>query len=213
LIAGHTGKLIPFTILSDSTQPIRLPAESKPAGRGRSPQGLRDYLSLVVATCGVGYIKLAPGTWGSGVGVLIYLLWRKAAPRLFVFSYQHGEGAGAVVSQQTAIGLVLLLVITLIGIAAASRAAELMGRKDPGQVVIDEVAGQLITLSILPAVAGWKGILAGFLLFRLFDIWKPYPIRSLEILPGGMGIVLDDVAAGFYGLITLSVLMTVRLMF
>ena len=198
--------------MSDSP-PIRLTADGKPATGPIKPAGLRDYLSLFIATCVVGYIPIAPGTWGSAVGVGLYVIWQKVAPRIFLYSYAHGEGAGAVVSQQTTIGLVLLLIVTLVGIAAATRAAELMGRKDPGKVVIDEVAGQLITLAILPATAGWKGLLAGFLLFRAFDIWKPFPVRKLEMLPGGIGIVLDDVAAGIYAMIVLSVILTARLIF
>ncbi len=182
-------------------------------GKPRSPSGLTDYLSLAIATCGVGYIKLAPGTWGSAVGVGFYLLWRWAAAKLFLFELGHGVGMGALVWIQTSLGLLLLVAVTLIGVAAASRTCTLLGSKDPGKIVVDEVVGQLITLSILPAFAGWKGILAGFLLFRAFDIWKPYPVRKLELLPGGLGVVMDDVFAGFYAAVVLSVFLTLRLLF
>ena len=186
--------------LSEPTQP-------------RSPSSFKDYLSLAIATCGVGYIKLAPGTWGSAVGVGLYLLWRWAATKLFLFELGHGVGAGAVIWIQTSLGLLLLVAVTLIGIAAASRVCVILGLKDPGKIVIDEVAGQLITLAILPAFAGWKGILAGFLLFRAFDIWKPYPVRKLELLPGGLGVVMDDVFAGLYAAVVLSLFLTIRLIF
>lgn len=185
---------------------------SKPS-QPRSPSSFSDYLSLAIATCGVGYIKLAPGTWGSAVGVGLYLLWRWAAAQLFLFELKRGLGFGALVWIQTTLGLILLAAVTLMGIAAASRTCSILGVKDPGKIVVDEVAGQLITLSILPAFAGWKGILAGFLLFRAFDIWKPYPVRKLELLPGGLGVVMDDVFAGFYAAIVLSVLLTIRLLF
>jgi phosphatidylglycerophosphatase A len=188
---------------------IKLSEPSQP----RSPSSFSDYLSLAIATCGVGYIKLAPGTWGSAVGVGLYLVWRWAAAHLFLFELRGGMGVGAVVWIQTTLGLLLLVAVTLIGIAAASRTCSLLASKDPGKIVIDEVAGQLITLAILPSFAGWKGILAGFLLFRLFDIWKPFPVRKLELLPGGLGVVMDDVFAGLYAAIVLSVFLTIRLIF
>lgn len=179
----------------------------------RSPAGFLDYASLAIATCGVGYIKLAPGTWGSAVGVGLYILWRWAAAQLFLFELRHGVGMGALVWIQTSLGLLLLVAVTLIGVAASSRVCKIWNLKDPGKIVVDEVVGQLITLSILPAFAGWKGILAGFLLFRAFDIWKPFPVRKFELLPGGLGVVMDDVFAGFYAAVVLSVLLTIRLLF
>ena len=96
----------------------------------------------------------------------------------------------------TAIGLALL--VTLIGIPAATLVARGSGVKDPQFVVIDEVAGQLVALVAVPLA--WKSFLAGFILFRVFDIVKPPPVRQLEALPEGAGIVFDDVAAGFYAL-------------
>jgi len=95
-----------------------------------------------------------------------------------------------------AIGLALL--VTLIGIPAATRVARGSGIKDPQFVVIDEVAGQLVALIGIPLT--WKSFLAGFILFRVFDIVKPPPVRQLEAIPEGAGIVLDDVAAGLCAL-------------
>jgi phosphatidylglycerophosphatase A len=95
-----------------------------------------------------------------------------------------------------AIGLAVL--ITLIGISAATQVARGSGVKDPQFVVIDEVAGQLVALIAVPLA--WKTFLAGFILFRAFDILKPPPVRQLEAIPEGSGIMLDDVAAGFYAL-------------
>jgi phosphatidylglycerophosphatase A len=99
----------------------------------------------------------------------------------------------------------LAIVITLIGIPAATRVALASARKDPNFVVIDEVAGQLIALIAVPLA--WKTFLAGFILFRVFDILKPFPVRQLERLPEGAGIVLDDVAAGIYALAVMQVLL------
>jgi phosphatidylglycerophosphatase A len=92
-----------------------------------------------------------------------------------------------------------------VGIPAATLEARGCGRKDPSHVVIDEVAGQLVTLIACPLL--WKPMLVGFILFRAFDIVKPPPIRRLERLPEGTGIVVDDVGAGIYGLVVLQVLL------
>jgi len=133
-------------------------------------------LAVWFATAGpAGYAPVAPGTAGSAVGVLIYVAtWR------------------ATVNQQ----LLLLLAITLAGIWAADAAARHFGKGDPSHVVIDEVAGQLLTFAGLSV--GGPGILLGFLLFRLLDIIKPWPARQLESLHGGLGIMADDLMAAVY---------------
>ena len=107
-----------------------------------------------------------------------------------------------------AIELVVITLVTLIGIWAASRAERIFQRKDPSQVVIDEVAGQLIALLSVPlwVMGPWRlFIFFAFLLFRAFDIIKPYPVRRLEALESGLGIVLDDVAAGAYAAVLVSI--------
>ena len=93
--------------------------------------------------------------------------------------------------------------ITLIGIPPSTVVARESGIKDPGFVVIDEVAGQMIALIGVPV--HWKYLLAGFILFRSFDIVKPFPLRRLEALPGGTGIMMDDVGAGLYALVLLQI--------
>ncbi|MGA9997981.1 MAG: phosphatidylglycerophosphatase A [Pyrinomonadaceae bacterium] len=170
---------------------------------------LVDYVALAVATCGVGFMPLAPGTWGSLIGVLLYLLLRAASVRLFFVYGLMGERSfnnAGVESLFVVALLCLILVVTLAGIWAATRAENLFGRKDPGAVVVDEVAGQLIAFLFVPFAVGlsWWVILAGFLLFRLFDIWKPYPIRRLEVLESGLGIMADDVLAGIYAAVVLA---------
>ena len=135
-----------------------------------------DTLSRAVATgFGSGYAPFAPGTAGSLVGLLLFL-----------------PIAGLAWPTQ----LAATAAVTLVGVLAAGHVARILGRKDPGLVVVDEVAGQWITFVALPVTP--VTALAGFLLFRLMDIVKPWPARDLEQLPGGFGIMADDVAAGIY---------------
>jgi phosphatidylglycerophosphatase A len=135
-----------------------------------------DACAKLVATgLGSGYSPFAPGTAGSIVGLLLFL-----------------PLAGVTWPAQ----LAAIAAVTLVGALAAGRVARGMGRKDPGLVVVDEVAGQWITFLALPFTPVIA--LAGFLLFRVMDIVKPWPARDLERLPGGWGIMADDVAAGIY---------------
>ena len=148
-----------------------------------------DYLALGIATCGVGYLPLIPGTFGSLVGVGIFFLLRRTP-------------AGLVVA---------IVVVTLAGIWAGSRTEELAGRKDPGKVVIDEVAGQLIAMLPLAFFQQWSivPVMISFALFRFFDIVKPYPANRLQDLKGGSGIMLDDLVAGVYAAVIVTILMKV----
>lgn len=97
------------------------------------------------------------------------------------------------------------LVLFVVGVWAAGEAEKYFGRTDPGQVVIDEVVGQMLTVLLIPH-ATWKWLLGGFLLFRAFDIVKPFPARQAERIPRGWGIMVDDVIAGLYGLAVLTVI-------
>jgi phosphatidylglycerophosphatase A len=103
------------------------------------------------------------------------------------------------------VNIALAALTVAVGIPAATRVARSSGLKDPQFVVIDETAGQLITL--IGAPLAWKSFFAGFILFRAFDIVKPFPIRRLEHLPEGIGIVVDDVAAGLYALAVMQLLL------
>ena len=152
-----------------------------------------DYLALAISTWGVGYLPLAPGTWGSLVGVLIFLLIGRLSDVRTTFLLAS---------------LVVIVLVTLAGIWAASQVERLMQRKDPGRVVVDEVAGQLISLLPLAwvggAFSGW--VIVSFILFRFFDIVKPYPARRFEALRGGLGIMADDLVAGVYGALITAIL-------
>ena len=173
----------------------------------RSPHGFLDYLSLAVSTFGVGYFPIAPGTWGSAVGVVVYLfvVWAVGAASIALFG-TDGHATDAFYADARAILCLALLAFSLFGIWAANRANDLQGNSDPSQTVVDEVMGQLITFLFIPFTFSWKLILAGFLLFRLFDIWKPYPIDSLQSLPGGVGVCADDIVAGVYAGVVLMVI-------
>lgn len=172
-----------------------------------------DYAALAVATCGVGFMPLAPGTWGSAVGVGVYMLVRWASASLFLRATAAGWELPPLYAFRTTFELALIIAVTLAGTWAATRCEKLLGRKDPGVVVVDEVAGQLITFLFVPWDAGLWAIVAGFLAFRLFDIWKPYPIRRLEALESGLGVMADDVLAGAYAATLMSLLTFLYLLF
>jgi len=138
---------------------------------------------------GAGWLRPAPGTWGSLATVLLWWL------------------LGSHLPPAVRVPIILLLIagVVAVGIPAATLEERGCGRKDPNHVVIDEVAGQLVALIACPLV--WQALLAGFILFRGFDIVKPPPVRSLERLPEGTGIVVDDLGAGLYALIALQLLL------
>lgn len=150
---------------------------SKPLWAQKTP-----WAWIVGTVCGAGLLKPGPGTYGS----IAALLWWMAAARLHPAHLVLWTVLAAIA-------------VTLIGIPAATIVAKESGKKDPQHVVIDEAAGQLIALIAIKP--DWRHALISLVLFRLFDIVKPPPCRKLEDLPGGMGIMMDDVAAGLYALI------------
>jgi len=180
------------------------------AAPGRRTAG--DYAALGLATCGVGYMPLAPGTWGSAVGVGLYVLVGWAAGLLFARLTRYGVEPRQFEAFRTTFELLVVIGVTLAGTWAATRCERLLRRKDPGTVVIDEVAGQLITFLFVPRDAGLWALVAGFFAFRLFDIWKPYPIDRLEALESGLGVMADDVLAGAYAATLMSLLASLYLL-
>lgn len=147
------------------------------------------WAQLVATFFGTGKLHPAPGTWGSLATVLVWAAIASMLPSSWMVSANIALAALAIA----------------LGIPAATRIARASGIKDPQFVVIDETAGQLITL--IGAPLSWKSFLAGFILFRVFDILKPPPVRQFEKLPEGTGIVVDDVAAGVYAWIVLHFLL------
>jgi phosphatidylglycerophosphatase A len=153
------------------------------------PQKAPLWADLTGTFFRIGKMKPGPGTWAS---VAAMLLWR---------------GGGGLLPDQwhTPAGIAAAVAVTAIGIPAATRVARAAHKKDPSQVVIDEVAGQMIAM--IGAPLAWKPMLAALVLFRLFDITKPMPLRRLEKLPEGTGIMLDDVGAGLYALAIMQALL------
>jgi len=135
---------------------------------------LRSLALFVATACGVGYVPVAPGTFGSAAGLLLWWIL-PASP--------------------TAQALAIVAIFA-VGSWSGTVAERHFGRTDPGQVVIDEVMGMLMTLFMNPV--GWRGAVAGFFLFRIFDVIKPYPSNRLERLHGGVGIMADDGMAAVY---------------
>ena len=128
-------------------------------------------LGLFIATCGyIGYVPVAPGTFGSAAGLVAYALVRSAD------SY--------------VVEAVTIVVLFLIGVWSGTQAEHHFGGIDPAPVVMDEVVGMLITLAFLPV--NWVGALVGFLVFRLLDVYKPWPAARFERLPGGLGVMTSN---------------------
>jgi phosphatidylglycerophosphatase A len=144
----------------------------------------KGWAFAVATFFGAGYLKPGPGTWGS---IAATLLWFAYA------TFAHPAPHALLFALVAAIAVALVL-----GVPAATTVERQSGRTDPGFVVIDEVIGQWITLLFSPV--DWRHGLIALVLFRLFDITKPFPVRRFERLPGGWGIIFDDVAAGLYAL-------------
>jgi phosphatidylglycerophosphatase A len=170
--------------------PDKLPEIDKLPGKRTS------WAWLIGTFFGAGLLKPGPGTYGSIAAVL---LWFATAHLL------HPSPVALTIGT-----IIAAIAATAIGIPAAAIVARESGREDPGHVVIDEVAGQLIALIAVPA--DWKHAALSLLLFRLFDILKPPPVRQLERLPAGTGIMLDDVAAGLLALLCAHLLPIIFMM-
>ncbi len=208
----------------------------------------KPRLALTLATVfGIGYLPKAPGTFGSLAGIVtaslaaIFFLHPRSARDLFsvhpladtilrdsLFGAPGTNVHNSTLAYPLIIAAALFFLLSILGVWSASRVASYACSEDPQQVVIDEVAGQHLTL-LLPLIpialphlaahmdfsqytiffalslANWKYLLLGFILFRVFDIWKPWPIHRLEKLRGGWGIMADDWMAGLYAAILLRV--------
>ena len=157
------------------------------SGSSSARRPMQSVATLLASGFGSGFAPIAPGTWGSAMGLLLACPW-------------WGTSS---VGLQVAAAAIVLMVGTWAGEDVASR----LGDKDPSLVVIDEIAGMWVTLIALP----WNPVtvVTGFFMFRLFDVFKPYPARDLERVPGGWGIMLDDIVAGIYANLAVRVVLLV----
>ncbi|MGH9699115.1 MAG: phosphatidylglycerophosphatase A family protein, partial [Candidatus Acidiferrales bacterium] len=188
--------------------------EPRPSGEGSSAASThiasagrkKPRFAIFVATAGgLGRLPKAPGTWGSllGVAFAAFNFWNSSAALRLAPPAANGSWHDPIPHANFFLWQVAIaMVVSLAGVWAAQRAAEYWGEKDPQKIVIDEVSGQSIAyfglLTAGPVSGYWKYLLLGFILFRVFDIWKPFPVRQAESLPGGWGIMADDWLAGIY---------------
>jgi phosphatidylglycerophosphatase A len=166
-----------------------------------TPVKSKPHISYFLATaCGLGYLKPGPGTWGSLMGLALSILvtWLGAHKILSILRMERSINFWTNGWIPGGSALILVLVVAAIGVIVADNVEKQAGATDPQFVVIDEVSGQLIALSLPFIVLNWKTWLLGFILFRVFDIWKPFPARQAESLHGGWGIMADDWIAGVY---------------
>ena len=200
---------------------VRAPSDSEVPASANSPSASsKPRAALFIATaCGLGHLPKAPGTWGSLGGVALIV-----AVGMYAASIPLGD---LVRDYDPFLHLGMFLLTCVIGVWSAGRAARYWNTHDPQRVVIDEVSGQYLAIMVgcgLPwgvtprifrfspmgnvtwhSALDWKYLLLGFILFRAFDIWKPFPIRRAESLPGGWGIMADDWIAGIFAAIVLYV--------
>lgn len=202
---------------------------SENATTSESSGGRKPRLALAIATVfGLGYLPKAPGSFGSLAGVLLAWILLKLWPQASLWETQPGVAGSPI--PFIAPALVLTVAMALLGLWAANRVSDYLGVKDPQIVVVDEVSGQLIALLFTfgsteryvdgvsnfrngfwwHGDANWKYLVAGLILFRVFDIWKPFPARRAEFLPGGLGIMADDWVAGVYAALGLWILRALR---
>jgi phosphatidylglycerophosphatase A len=145
-------------------------------------------LGLFIATCGyLGYVPVAPGTFGSAAGLIVFAAVRWSGSPI--------------------LELAVIVLLFAIGVWSSSVAEKHFGGVDPAPVILDEVLGMLITLAFIPV--NITGAIVGFLLFRLFDVVKPWPANRLEALHGGLGIMADDAMAAVYGNVVMRVLLII----
>lgn len=162
--------------------------DGPPASRPNLPAPMRFICLLFATGLGTGFSPFASGTVGSLVGVGLFALMAPAGGAWTAY-------------------ILATLVFIWLAIHVSTAAEGIYGKKDDGRVVIDEIVGYLVTMFAAPL--SWPAVIAGFVLFRFFDVVKPWPARQIQNLPGGFGIVLDDLVAGVYACIALHVFLLI----
>lgn len=183
----------------------------------RSAMRAPRWAWMVATGFGSGFLRPAPGTWGSLTGLAAWCLLSRLLATPFsgwVLAHRNAPWLGYRIYAAEAAFLAAPLLMSWLAVRAADRVVLETGDKDPGYIVADEWAGMWITLwpvrweiaqnfDRLLGPGGWRwlpALLVPFLVFRLFDVWKPWPVRQIQVLPGGGGVVADDVVAGLYGI-------------
>jgi phosphatidylglycerophosphatase A len=181
------------------------PPASTPWSAPKEPLQRKPRFALFLASAaGLGYLPKAPGTWGAITGAAIYvvlgsILRKHDVSVINILTLSRGVSfwtMGWLIPRR--LEFLAGLMVAAVGVWASGRVSERLGEKDPQYVVIDEVSGQQLTYLLTFVAGNWKSLLLGFILFRVFDIWKPFPVRQAESLPGGWGIMADDWLAAVY---------------
>ena len=207
--------------MNSATHPTHASSQSRSGAVASRPP--KPRLALLLSTaCGLGYIPAAPGTFGSLAGLLLAIVPFQMLKAAGMSGMQSFAVGGTFVDPLLILQAGIAVFIAVVGVCVASKAARHWQQKDPQRVVIDEVSGQHLTLLLGAALSfwwrpelyswapralgfityesplNWKYLLLGLILFRVFDIWKPFPARQAESLRGGWGIMADDWIAGIY---------------
>ncbi len=193
---------------SDDSAAATAPSSLKSQSEAAPAAKRKPRLALFIATAaGLGYFPKAPGTFGSVAGIFLSVVVGWLASRTTIAQISLERDISFWTERYWIPGGIVILataVVAAVGVWASDRVANYSHQKDPQFIVIDEVSGQQLTYLLAFAVGGnWKYLLLGFILFRVFDIWKPFPARQAESLPGGWGIMADDWIAGVYAAIGL----------
>jgi phosphatidylglycerophosphatase A len=177
------------------------PSESASSSAFAVEAQKKPRFALFIATAaGLGYFPKAPGTLGSlaGLAIALSLTWVTSKGALAAAEIDLPGNFWTIGLIPGYTMFICVALVAALGVWSSARAEQYTRKKDPQFVVIDEVSGQLLTYFMPFVVLNWKSWLLGFILFRLFDIWKPFPARQAESLPGGWGIMTDDWVAGIY---------------
>ena len=190
--------------MTEKTDPPLAPqtasAVAPSSASAAQPQKKPRFALFVATAAGLGYFPKAPGTWGSlaGLAIALLLTWVTSKRALAAAEIDVPGNFWTIGLIPGYTMFICVALVAILGVWSSGRVEQYTRKKDPQFVVIDEVSGQLLTYSMPFVVLNWKSWLLGFILFRIFDIWKPFPARQAESLPGGWGIMTDDWVAGIY---------------
>jgi phosphatidylglycerophosphatase A len=175
-------------------------ASAPPSSASANLQRKPSFALFIATAAGLGYLPKAPGTWGSLAGVALYVLvgWLASIRSLPMMNMERDVNFWTSDLSPALVAIPAAIIVAVVGLWTSDLVSKYSSVKDPQFVVVDEVSGQQLTYLLGAVVGNWKYLLLGFILFRVFDIWKPFPARQAESLPGGWGIMADDWIAAIY---------------